>query len=64
MNMQKLLVGAAAGAVAYFLLMKYAVKDPESGQGFIPVSDGFGLDDVVLGGGAALAGCWAAKMAG
>lgn len=61
-NMKKIAVGVAAGAVAYYLLYKFAIKTSEEDQGFVMMSDGFGLDDVVLGGGAFLAGCYASKL--
>jgi hypothetical protein len=60
--MQKALVGVAAGSVAYFLIFKFVIKTSPEDQGFVELSEGFGLDDVVLGGGAFLAGMMASKM--
>lgn len=58
---KKMLIGIAAGAAAYWLIGRFLIKK-EDGTGFIPVSDGFGVDDVALGGGAFLGGMLVANM--
>ena len=61
--MKSMLIGAAAGGVAYFLLFRFAIKTSDEDQGFVQLSEGFGLDDIVLGGGSYLIANWVAKMA-
>lgn len=58
---KKMIVGAAAGAAAYFLIGKFLIQK-EDGTGFIPVTAGFGVDDVALGGGSFLVGMIVANM--
>lgn len=58
------ILAATAGAgLGVMLVTRYGIKataaDGTATQGFIPVSDGFGLDDLAQGAGA-LAGGWAA----
>lgn len=62
MAMRRYAVGIGVGAVAYFLLFRFAIKTGPDDQGFVNFSEGFGLDDLILGGGAFLAGCMAADM--
>lgn len=62
--MKKMLVGVAAGAAAYFLLYKFVIKSSEEDSGFVMLSDGFGMDDVVLGGGSYLLASYVARMVG
>lgn len=59
--MKQMLVAILAGGAAYFLIGKFLIKR-EDGGGFIPLSDGFGLDDIALGGGAALAAMSISKI--
>ena len=53
----------AAGAAAYYLLFQFAIKTSEEDPtGFVPLSEGFGLDDIVLGGGTVLAATMISRM--
>jgi len=60
--MKHLLITVGAGAGAYFLLNMFVIKDSPEDSGFVELSPGFGIDDIVLGGGTALIAMWAAKM--
>lgn len=60
--MRKVLVGGAIGVVTYWALGKFAVKREDGSGGFIQVSDGFGMDDVFLGGLPAIAAIWIGAM--
>ena len=59
-KMKHLLIAFGVGTLAYYGLYKFAVKRGDSG--FVPLSDGLGLDDAALGGGTAVIACLAVKM--
>lgn len=61
--MKQMLIAAAAGGVAYYLLYQFVIKTSEEDTtGFVQLTDGFGLDDIVLGGGTCLLGSMLARM--
>ena len=59
--MKQMIVALLAGGAAYYLIGKFLIKR-EDGGGFIPLSEGFGLDDIALGGGSALVAMTVSKM--
>jgi hypothetical protein len=61
--MKQIAVAAIAGGVSYYLLYQFVIKTSEEDPtGFVQLSEGFGLDDIVLGGGTCILGAMLARM--
>jgi len=61
--MKSLAIAALAGGVSYYLLYQFVIKTGEDDPtGFVQLSEGFGLDDIVLGGGTCILGAMLARM--
>ena len=60
--MKKVIVGGIAAAATYYLVMRFVIKSSPEDQGFIEISDGFGMDDIALGVIPFMVGCAAGRM--